>query len=144
MDFFGPASCMPSNIVEFRVHGTVMEPYLEGGPNSFSHSVSIDLSDEDVELLKSYIYRIPNYDPGLYRWPIDVNAAKFSSKDSVTKPFLDVWEIDDAKLIRNEDLRAPISWAKVKKGIPVWVEYSIMGYNGKKPPKITRRSILLE
>ena len=106
-----------------------MDPYLEGGPNSFSHSVSIDLSDEDVELLKSYIYKIPNYDPGLYyRWPIDVDAAKFSSKDSVTKPFLDVWEIDDAKLIRNEDLRAPISWTKVKKGIPVWVEYSIMGY----------------
>src|SRR5271170_125333 len=122
-----------------------MDPYFEGGPNSFSHSVSIDLSDEDVELLKSYIYKIPNYDPGLYyRWPIDVDAAKFSSKDSVTKPFLDVWEIDDAKLIRNEDLRAPISWAKVKKGIPVWVEYSIMGYNGKKATKITRKSILLE
>ena len=109
-----------------------MHPYFEGGPNSFSHSVSIDLSDEDVELLKSYIYKIPNYDPGLYWWPIDVNAAKFSSKDSVTEPFLDVWEIDDAKLIRNEDLRAPISWTKVKKGIPVWVEYSIMGSIGKR------------
>jgi hypothetical protein len=122
-----------ADVVEFRVHGTVMDPYLEGGANSFSHGISIDLSDEDVALIKSYVHKIPNYTPGrLYRWPIEANAVKFTSKDNVAKPFLDIWEIDDAKLIRNENLRAPISWTKVKKGIPVWVEYSIKGYNGKK------------
>ena len=56
-----------SNVVEFRVHGTVMEPFLKGGPSAFSHTVSINLSDENVELIKSYVYKIPNDDPSIYR-----------------------------------------------------------------------------
>src|SRR5436190_21256845 len=96
-----------SDVVEFQVHGTVMDPtFLKGGPDSFSHTVSIDLSDENVELIKSYIYKIPNYDPNIYRWPIQVNAAKFTSKENVGLPFLEVWEISDEKLIRNEDLQS--------------------------------------
>ena len=88
--------------------------------------------------------KIPNYDLNACRWPIDVNAAKFSSKESVAEPFLEVWEIADAKLIRNEDSRVPISWTTVKKGIHVWVEYSILGYNGKKATENNDKEFLLE
>jgi len=91
----------------------------------------LDLSDDDIELLKSYVYKIPNYEPDTYRWPIQVNAAKFTCKENVNQPFADIWEIEDAKLIRNEDLRSLISYERVKKGTPVWVEYTIVGYNGK-------------
>jgi len=84
-----------------------MEPFLKGGPNSYSHTVSIDLSNENVNLIKSYVYKLPNYDPVFYRWPIQVNAAKFTSNENVSKPFSEVWEISDEKLIRNENLRAP-------------------------------------
>ena len=125
-----------SDVVEFRVHGTVMDPtFLKGGPDSFSHTVSIDLSDENVELIKSYVYRIPNYNSNIYRWPIQVNAAKFTSKENVGQAFSEVREISDEKLIRNEDLRSPISYERVKKGTPVWVEYTIIGYNGKAATK---------
>ena len=134
-----------SDIVEFRIHGTVMDsPFLKGGPTSFSHSVSLDLSDEDIELLKSYVYKIPNYEPDTYRWPIQVNAAKFTCKENVNQPFTDIWEIDDEKLIRNEDLRSPISYERVKKGTPVWVEYTIVGYNGKRPRRKTQTHSNLE
>ena len=76
-----------SDIVEFRIHGTVMDsPFLKGGPTSFSHSVSLDLSDEDIELLKSYVYKIPNYEPDTYRWPIQVNAASSPVKKMSTNP----------------------------------------------------------
>src|SRR5579859_630512 len=125
-----------SDVVEFRLHGTVMDSvFLKGGLTSYSHSVCLDLSDEDVELLKSYVYKIPNYDPDTYRWPLQVNTAKFTCKENVSQPFTDVWEIDDEKLIRNEDLRAPISYERVKKGTPVLVEYTIVGYNGKAATK---------
>ena len=124
-----------SDIVEFRVHGTVMEPYLKGGPDSFSHSVLIDLSDDNADLLKSYIYTTPNYHPRNFQWPLDVNAAKFVSKNNVSKPFQDVWEIADEQLVRDEDCRSPISFARVKKGTPVWVEYTFVAYNGKKSTK---------
>ena len=119
------------DMVEFRVHGTVMEPFLKGGPGAYSHTVSIDLSNENVALIKSYVYKIPNYDPAVYRWPIEVNAVKFTSKEKVSLPFSEVWEISDEKLICNEHLRSPISWERVKKGTPVWVEYTIVGYSGK-------------
>jgi hypothetical protein len=50
-------------------------------------------------------------------------------------PFPDIWEISDEKLIRNESLRSPISWERVKKGTPIWVEYTIVPYNGRTPTK---------
>jgi len=124
------------DMVEFIVHGTVMDQtFLRGGPESFSHTVSIDLSNKNVELLKSYIYKIPNYVPNIYRLPIQVNAAKFTSKENVGLPFSEVWEISDGKLIRDVDLRTPISFERVKKGTPVWVEYTMVGYNGKAATK---------
>src|SRR5579859_3163012 len=113
-----------------------MDPtFLKGGPDSFSHTVSLDLSDDSVELIKSYVYKIPNYAPNLYRWPIQVNDAKFTSKENVTLAFSEVWEVSNEKLIRNEDLRSHISCERVKKGTPVWVEYTIIGYNGKAATK---------
>ena len=40
-----------SDIVEFRVHGTIIDtPFLKGGPTSFLHSVSVDLSDKDRQV----------------------------------------------------------------------------------------------
>jgi hypothetical protein len=39
------------------------------------------------------------------------------------------------RLIRNEDLRLLISHERVKKGTPVWVEYTIVGYNGNAATK---------
>src|SRR5579859_5330158 len=74
-------------------------PFLKGGPISFSHSVSLNLSDEDIELLKFYVYKIPNYKPDTYRWPIQANAAKFTCKENVNQPFTDIWEIDNERLI---------------------------------------------
>jgi len=124
-----------SDVVELRVRGTVMEPFLKGGLDSFSHSVSVDLSDEDVMLIRSYVYEIPNYNSVGYRCPIQVNAIKFTSKENVAQPFPDIWEISDEKLIRNEHLRSPVSYQRVKKGTPVWIEYTIIGYNGKEPTK---------
>jgi hypothetical protein len=124
-----------SAVVEFRVHGTVMEPYLKGGPDSFSHSVSLDLSDDDADSLKAYISTTPNYHPRDFQWPLDVNAAKFVSKTNVSKAFKDIWEIDDKKFIRDEDCRSPISFERVKKGTPVWVEYTMVAYGGKKATK---------
>jgi hypothetical protein len=41
-----------SDIVEFRVHGTVMEAFLKGGIDSFSHTLLVDVSDKDVESIK--------------------------------------------------------------------------------------------
>jgi len=41
----------------------------------------------------------------------------------------------DEKLIRDMDLRTPISFKRVKKGTPVWVEYTMVGYNGKAATK---------
>ena len=53
----------------------------------------------------------------------------------MSKPFPDIWEISDEKLIRNENIRSPISWERVKKGTPVWVKYTIVPHNGKVPTK---------
>ena len=98
-------------------------------------TVSVDLCNKDIELIKSYVYKVPNYDSHTYRWPIQVNVAKFVCKENVSKPFPDIWEITDEKSIHNENFRSPISWERVKKGTPVWVEYTIVPYNGKAPTK---------
>jgi hypothetical protein len=124
-----------SDIVEFRTHGTVIDAFLMGGPDSYSHSVSVDLGDCDIDAIRSYVYKAPNYNPHTFGWPVDVNAVKFVSKEEVRKPFADVWEISDEKLIRNEPSRSPISCERVKKGTPVWIEYTIVAYNGKEATK---------
>jgi hypothetical protein len=81
------------------------------------------------------ISTVPNYHSQHYRLPIKVNAVKFSCKENVSKRFSEVWEIADEKLVRNEPSHSSVSWERVKKGTPVWVEYTIMAYNGKKATK---------
>jgi len=42
------------------------------------------------------------------------------------------------RLIRNEPSRSPgqISCERAKKGIPVWIDYTIVTYNGKQATKV--------
>ena len=102
------------DVVEFQIKGTVIEPYLKGGPSSFSHSVSLELTNDKIESIKSYIYKAPNYIADTYRLPLDGTIAKFVSEENVSRPFREVWEISDERLVRNEDLRSSISVDRIK------------------------------
>lgn len=123
-----------SEVVEFRIQGKVMECYLRADP-SYSHSISLEITSDQVDLIKSYVYNVPNFDSGSYRWPFVGMVAKFTSKEELNKAFRDVWEVDDEDSIDNERLRLPISVDRVKKGTTVWVEYTIVPYMGKKGTK---------
>ena len=119
------------DVVEFRVRGTVMNSYLKGGKESYSHTVMLDVFDKDIDVIKSYGNTAPTYNPDNFRYSININTVKFVSKVDVYKPFEDVWEIKDERLYRNEKSRVPISWERVVKGVPVWVEYTIVAYDGR-------------
>ena len=122
---------MGQDVVEFRVHSTVMDAYLKGGKESYSHTIMLDVLDKDIDIIKSYGDTAPSYIPATFRYSIKVNAVKFVSKVDVFKPFEDIWEIKDERLIRNESSRVPILWERVIKGTPVWVEYTIVAYDGR-------------
>ena len=79
-----------SNIVEFRVYGTVKEAFLKGDSNLFSHSLIMDVNDKDVESVKLYISIVLNYYSQCYCLLIYINAVKFTYKENVSKPFPNV------------------------------------------------------
>jgi hypothetical protein len=96
----------------------------------FSHTISLELTDDEVKYIKSLVSQAPNYTDIDYRWPFDNTVAKFSSKGNLKNAFADIWEIRNDKLLRNYDLRIPISFEKVNPGEMVWVEYTIVPYTG--------------
>jgi hypothetical protein len=72
----------------------------------------------------------PDYDADTCCWLISGDVAKFVSKENITKTLPEIWEVSDEKLVRNEDLRVPVSYERVKKGVVVLVEYTILTYSG--------------
>jgi hypothetical protein len=86
---------MRQDVDEFRVCGTVMDLYLKGGKESYSHTVILDVFDKDIDVIKSYGNTALTYNPDGFRYSINVNAVKFVSKVDVYKRFEDVWEIKD-------------------------------------------------
>jgi hypothetical protein len=71
----------------------------------------------------------------IYHWPFLGTVAKITPKEYLSKPFKDVWEVNDERLIHDGHLRSSVSVNHVKKGVMVWVEYTIIPYMGKKPTK---------
>lgn len=53
----------------------------------------------------------------------------------MSRPIREVWEISDENLVRNEDLRSSVSVDRIKRGLTVWVEYTIVPYTGKTATK---------
>jgi hypothetical protein len=88
--YYPLCKAMGQDVVEFRVHGTVMDSYLKGGKESYSHTIMLDVLDKDIDVIRSYGDTSPSYIPEEFRYSIKVNAVKFVSKVDVFKPFEDV------------------------------------------------------
>ena len=96
----------------------------------FAHIISLELTDDEVNYIKLLASHVPDYTDCEYYWPFDKTVAKFLCKENLKGHFSDIWEIRDDKLLRNYDLRIPVSFKKVNPGEMVWVEYTIVPFAG--------------
>jgi hypothetical protein len=117
-------------VMEFNLKGVVSEVYLRAG--AFSHSIMVKVDDDNLRDIKDVVLEAPNCkDTEEYHWPITANVVKFTSKEKLASAFENVWKIDNEKLVRNEDLRKPISIEQITKGSRVYIEYTPVSYNGR-------------
>ena len=64
---------------------------------------------DQMDLIKSYVFYAPNYNLNIYHWPFLGTVAKFISKEYLSKPFKDIWEVDNETLVYDERLWSPVS-----------------------------------
>lgn len=123
-------------VMELTLKGIVNDVYLRSG--AFSHSIMVKIDDEKVKEIKDMVLEAPNCkDAEDYHWPITGNVVKLTSKEKLDSAFENVWKIDSEKLVRNEDLRKPISIDQITKGSRVYVEFTPVSYNGRMLAKNT-------
>ena len=117
-------------VMEFNLKGIVSDVYLRAG--AFSHSIMVKVDDDKVRDIKDMVLEAPNCKvEEEYHWPITGNVVKFTSKENLSSAFEYVWKIDNEKLVRNDDLRKPISIDDITKGSRVYIEYTPVSYNGR-------------
>lgn len=126
---FGPPDADGKrSVLELTLKGTVLNSYLRAG--ALSHTVSIEVSQPDLERLKAFIKKAPEFDLKSYRWPIDGRVVKFTTRQELASEFKYVWngvgiDLDDI------DQRKKISAGEVKDGRVVLVEYTPVPYAGR-------------
>jgi hypothetical protein len=128
--YFPFSEATGKGVMEFNLKGVVSEVYLRAG--AFSHSIMVKVDDDNLRDIKDVVLEAPNCkDAEEYHWPITANVVKFTSKEKLASAFENVWKIDNEKLVRNEDLRKPISIEQITKGSRVYIEYTPVSYNGR-------------
>jgi len=128
--YFPFSEATGKEVMEFNLKGVVSDVYLRAG--AFSHSIMVKVDDDKLRDIKDVVLEAPNCkDAEEYHWPITCDVVKFTSKENLASAFENVWKIDNEKLVRNEDLRKPISIEQITKGSRVYIEYSPVSYNGR-------------
>lgn len=128
--YFPFSEATGKGVMEFSLKGTVNDVYLRAG--AFSHSVMVKIDDNKMRDIKDIVLQAPNCrNAEEYHWPITGDVIKLTSKEKLDSAFENVWKIDDEKLVRNEELRCPISINQITKGSRVYVEFTPVSYNGR-------------
>ena len=109
--------------------GTVINSFLRA--RALSHTVMIEVSNEEVETLKSFIRTVPEFDERHYRWPFTGNTVKFTCKRDLDSAFKYVWNGVNVNW-RNVEERKQVTTEEVKQGQRVTVEYTPTPYVGRK------------
>lgn len=118
------------DVLEFSVIGVVREIFLYEG--ALSHTISIEVEDDDVTAIKGMVEKIPGFNENGYRWPVNGNVLKFSAKGSdTTRPFAALWNADIGD-VGNVDRRRPIEHSEIERGSKVLVEYTPVSYPGRR------------
>ena len=92
----------------------------------------VKVDDDKLRDIKDMVLEAPNCKGAEeYHWPITGDVVKFTSKERLASAFENVWKIDNEKLVRNDDLRKPISIDQITKGSRVYIEYTPVSYNGR-------------
>jgi hypothetical protein len=128
--YFPFSEATGKGVMEFNLKGIVNDVYLRAG--AFSHSIMVKVDEDKVRDIKDIVLEAPNCkDADDYHWPITGNVVKLTSKEGLDTAFENVWKIDNEKLVRNEELRRPISIDEITKGSRVYVEFTPVSYNGR-------------
>src|SRR5579859_431453 len=121
--YFPFSEATGKGVMEFNLKGIVNDVYLRAG--AFSHSVIVKIDDYKMRDIKDIVLQAPNCkNTEEYHWPITGNVIKLTSKEKLESAFENVWKIDNEKLVRNEELRRPISIDQITKGSRVYVEFT--------------------
>jgi phage-related protein len=78
---------------ERTAKGRVSSCYLRA--NALSHTVTIDAEEKDIAELKEFMRTAPEYKEGAYRWPLERESMKFTSRKNSAKEFEPVWRADE-------------------------------------------------
>ena len=115
--------------MEFEVLGTVTDTFLNAG--AFSHTITVNISKEEIAKVKSRVETLPDFEGTGYRWPFEGTRAKFTSRDDLTEEFHFVW---DGQAIDPHDVDQCqcIPASTIQNGRQVMIEYTVVPYVGKK------------
>ena len=116
------------NVIELNMQDVVVKSFLRAG--ALSHTVVIDTNKKDIEELKSLIKTVPGFNEQHYRWPLDGNKVKFTSKRDLDSEFKFVWN-GVAVNWSNVEERRKLAAEEVKDGATVVIEYTPLSYLGR-------------
>ena len=118
-------------VAEFEVEGKVVTSFLR--KSEFSHTITITLTDEDIECIKTIVKTSPGFAENNFRWPIVGKDVKFVSKVNLDEDYENIWDGRSIANIYNVDARQKLIPDDIKAGTNVLLEYSITQYIGRKP-----------
>ena len=116
------------NVMELNMEGTVIKSFLR--PGALSHTIIIDANKKDIDELKSLIKTVPGFDEQHYRWPLDGNKVKFTSKRDLDSEFKFIWNGVEVNWSNVEERKRSMA-EEVKEGTTVVVEYTPLSYLGR-------------
>ena len=129
----GDGEVETKNLMVFDVRGIVTSAYLR--PDAFSHSVSLQLSADNIEEIKAIIRTAPGHKENNFRCPFEDMVAKFTSKDSkdaLTREFEPVLDGRDVDLRNFTGVLQDLQITDVVEGTQVVLEYTPVPFPGKK------------
>ena len=83
--FSGPDETGKRSVMELTMKGSVVKSFLRA--KALSHTVFIEVSEEDIKALKSLIKMVPGFNEQRYRWPFEGRMVKFTSKRDLDSVF---------------------------------------------------------
>ena len=116
------------SVMELNMTGTVVNCFLRAG--ALSHTLIIEVNEENIDALKGLIRTVPEFDEEHYRWPFSGKTVKFSCKKDLESAFKYVWDGIDINW-RNVAEKKQVATEEVKQGKRVIVEYTPIPYVGR-------------
>src|SRR5579859_63088 len=112
---------LPRSVLDFEIKGEVVSAFLKA--NAPSYSLTLKVSQEEIETIRFKVKDGPPHDQADFRWPVEESAIKLVSKVDLENDFAAIWNKDSEEEMTPDD---------IEEGCRVMVKFTPIFYLGKK------------